>query len=63
MQAVDLYFRRAKECREAARLAKSRNVKAQLSELAETWEQLARERLSLLELQTKLKGPPGRRTD
>ena len=61
MRLVDKYLTLSKQCRESAKAAPRGDVKKQYAELAQIWETMAKERLRLLQLQTDVMGPPGKR--
>jgi hypothetical protein len=50
MQQVDHYLRQAKAAHELAAATDSETMRTQFQQIAATWEELAKERLSLLQL-------------
>jgi hypothetical protein len=60
MQQIDHYLRQAKAARLLALDANSETVRSQFVKIADHWESLARERLSVLQLKTEGPAPaPG----
>jgi hypothetical protein len=59
MQRVDLYLRRAREARETAKAARTKLARVQFEMFADVWEQMAQERLALLQLKESAIAAPG----
>ena len=58
MEFVNQYLKHCRECRDAAQQARSKTLKEQFAKAAEIWEQMAKERLRLLQLRCEVLGPP-----
>jgi hypothetical protein len=56
MKQVDHYLRQAQAARELARSSSAEAARIQFEQIAETWEALAKERLSLLQLKLEKLG-------
>jgi hypothetical protein len=59
VEHIDRYLKHSRECRIAAQKAGNVDIRRQYAEAAAMWEQMAKERLRLLQLQMDVLGPPG----
>ena len=60
MQQIDHYLRQAAAAQELAKTATNATVREQFKTIADTWEQLARERRALIQLRTDVQASPER---